>query len=101
MPRGREELARQLALGLSLVVLVLTILATLAFDADGARFQLTTSVSWIPDFGTDFALGVDGIALLMLLMIGITLLELLVAAIQAYVFALLTSVYLNDAVNLH
>ena len=37
----------------------------------------------------------------LLLMIGITLLELLVAAIQAYVFALLTSVYLNDAVNLH
>jgi F-type H+-transporting ATPase subunit a len=36
-----------------------------------------------------------------LLMVGITLLELLVAAIQAYVFALLTSVYLNDAVNLH
>ena len=36
-----------------------------------------------------------------LLMIGITLLELLVCAIQAYVFALLTSVYLNDAVNLH
>lgn len=35
------------------------------------------------------------------LMVGITLLELLVAAIQAYVFALLTSVYLNDAVNLH
>jgi F-type H+-transporting ATPase subunit a len=35
------------------------------------------------------------------LMIGITMLELLVAAIQAYVFALLTSLYLNDAVNLH
>ncbi|GLR47018.1 F0F1 ATP synthase subunit A [Sphingomonas astaxanthinifaciens] len=35
------------------------------------------------------------------LMIGISGLELLVAAIQAYVFALLTSLYLNDAVNLH
>ncbi len=35
------------------------------------------------------------------LMIGITLLELLVCAIQAYVFALLTSLYLNDAINLH
>ena len=35
------------------------------------------------------------------LMIGITMLELLVAAIQAYVFALLTSLYINDAVNLH
>lgn len=30
-----------------------------------------------------------------------TALELLVAVIQAYVFALLTSIYLNDAVNLH
>ena len=36
-----------------------------------------------------------------LLMIAISALELLVAAIQAYVFALLTSLYLNDAENLH
>jgi F-type H+-transporting ATPase subunit a len=34
-------------------------------------------------------------------MIGISALELLVAGIQAYVFALLTSLYINDAVNLH
>ena len=32
---------------------------------------------------------------------GVLALELLVAAIQAYVFALLTSLYINDAVNLH
>jgi F-type H+-transporting ATPase subunit a len=37
----------------------------------------------------------------MMLMVGITVLELLVCAIQAYVFALLTSLYINDAVNLH
>ena len=36
-----------------------------------------------------------------LLMIGITALEVLVAGIQAYVFALLTSLYINDAENLH
>lgn len=35
------------------------------------------------------------------LMVGISALELLVAGIQAYVFALLTSLYINDAVNLH
>jgi F-type H+-transporting ATPase subunit a len=35
------------------------------------------------------------------LMTGISALEILVAGIQAYVFALLTSLYLNDAVNLH
>lgn len=35
------------------------------------------------------------------LMIGISALELLVAGIQAYVFALLTSLYINDAEHLH
>lgn len=37
----------------------------------------------------------------MLLMIGICALEVLVAAVQAYVFALLASLYINDAENLH
>ena len=36
-----------------------------------------------------------------LLMIAICALEILVAAIQAYVFALLSSLYINDAENLH
>lgn len=36
-----------------------------------------------------------------ILMIGICALELLVAGIQAYVFALLTALYINDAENLH
>nr|WP_026359508.1 F0F1 ATP synthase subunit A [Sphingomonas sp. PR090111-T3T-6A] len=36
-----------------------------------------------------------------LMIIGVSALEILVAAIQAYVFALLTSLYLNDAINLH
>jgi NADH-quinone oxidoreductase subunit M len=71
LPRGRELLAKQLTLAVSLLVLVLAVLATVAFDTDGERFQLTTSVAWIPDFGVDFALGVDGIALVMLLLIGV------------------------------
>lgn len=36
-----------------------------------------------------------------ILMVAICALELLVAGIQAYVFALLTSLYINDAENLH
>ena len=35
------------------------------------------------------------------LFIGFAAAELLVGAIQAYVFALLTTLYINDAVNLH
>src|SRR3954453_18412447 len=71
LPRGRDLLAKQVSLGVSLVVLVLAILATVAFDSGGARFQLTDSWSWIADFGVSFALGVDGIALVMLLLIGV------------------------------
>src|SRR3954467_9803014 len=71
LPKGRDETAKQIALGTSLVVLLLAVLATVAFDTDGPRFQLTTSVSWIPAFGVDFSLGVDGIALVMLLLIGV------------------------------
>ena len=40
-------------------------------------------------------------ALSFLFIVGVAALELLVAAIQAYVFALLTTLYLNDAINLH
>jgi F-type H+-transporting ATPase subunit a len=43
-----------------------------------------------------------GVSLLsFLFIIGVAALELLVCAIQAYVFALLTTLYLNDAINLH
>lgn len=34
-------------------------------------------------------------------LIAITLLEVMIAVIQAYVFAILTCVYLNDALHLH
>ena len=40
-------------------------------------------------------------ALSFVFIIFVTMLELLVCAIQAYVFALLTTLYLNDAINLH
>jgi len=50
-----------------------------------------------------FAGGVlTGLAVMpMLLIVGIMLLELLVAFLQAYVFAILTCIYLNEALHLH
>jgi NADH-quinone oxidoreductase subunit M len=68
LPAGREATARAVALGVSLVELLLAVLATVAFDTGGPRFQLTTTASWIPDFGVSFALGVDGIALVLVLL---------------------------------
>jgi F-type H+-transporting ATPase subunit a len=49
--------------------------------------------------GTAMSLGIS--ALSFLFIAGVSALELLVCAIQAYVFALLTSLYINDAENLH
>ena len=71
LPKGRDRQAKQIALGVSLVVLLLAVLTAVAFDSGGDRFQLTTSVSWISDFGVSLAFGVDGIALVMLLVIGV------------------------------
>ena len=36
-----------------------------------------------------------------LFIVGVGALEILICALQAYVFALLTTLYLNDAINLH
>jgi NADH-quinone oxidoreductase subunit M len=69
--QGSDELARRIALGTSLAVLVLACVATASFDTHGPRFQLTMSWPWIPDFGVRFELGVDGIALVMLLLIAV------------------------------
>jgi NADH-quinone oxidoreductase subunit M len=71
LPRHRDLLAKQVSLAVSLVVLLLAVLATIAFEVGGDRFQLTSSWTWIADFGVSFALGVDGIALVMLLLIGV------------------------------
>ena len=49
--------------------------------------------------GTAMSLGISLLSFVFIA--GVSALELLVCAIQAYVFALLTSLYINDAVNLH
>ena len=49
--------------------------------------------------GTPMSLGIS--ALSFVFIVAVNVLELLVCAIQAYVFALLTSLYINDAENLH
>ncbi len=49
--------------------------------------------------GTALGWGISAISFVFIA--GVNALELLVCAIQAYVFALLTSLYINDAVHLH
>jgi NADH-quinone oxidoreductase subunit M len=68
LPQGRELLAKQIALAVSLVVLALTVVMALQFDANGSTFQFTETHEWIPAFGISYSVGVDGIALVLIAM---------------------------------
>ncbi|MGH3910693.1 MAG: proton-conducting transporter membrane subunit, partial [Pseudonocardiaceae bacterium] len=61
-PAGAKAIAMAFALG----EVVLAALAWWVYDPGGDRLQLTMSATWIPAFGARFALGVDGIALVMI-----------------------------------
>ncbi|HVQ89294.1 MAG TPA: NADH-quinone oxidoreductase subunit M, partial [Actinomycetes bacterium] len=69
LPRGRELLAKQIALGVSLLVMALTVAMALQFDANAdATFQFVENVPWIERFGINYGLGIDGIALVLIAM---------------------------------
>ena len=71
LPRGRDLLAKQLALAVSLVVLALTIVMSAAFEPGGDRFQFVQAYDWIPAFGVQYAVGVDGIALVLIALVAV------------------------------
>jgi len=66
--RVREGLAKYLALAFSLLTLVVVIIIAVKFQVGGPNYQFTEVYSWIPAFGVHYALGVDGIALVLIAM---------------------------------
>ncbi|GAA1881486.1 NADH-quinone oxidoreductase subunit M [Streptantibioticus ferralitis] len=68
VPAGRRTAAKWLALGFSLATLVLAAVDVARFTPGGARYQLTESHAWIRDFGVRYELGVDGIAVVLVLL---------------------------------
>jgi NADH-quinone oxidoreductase subunit M len=66
--RAREGLAKYLALAFSLLTLVVVIIIAVKFQIGGPNYQFTETYSWIPAFGVHYALGVDGIALVLIAM---------------------------------
>ena len=69
LPASLADRAKHIALGASLVTLVFGVAAALQFSTTStSKFQLVEEHSWIPQFGVSYALGVDGIALSLILM---------------------------------
>ena len=68
LPKEREVLAKQIALGVSSAVAIAGLLMATSFDRGTSTFQFVEKYSWIPAFGINYGLGVDGMALLLILL---------------------------------
>ena len=69
LPAAKPILAKQLALFFSTVPVAMIIAMALQFDANSKQqFQFVESVEWIPSFGVNYSLGVDGISLVLIAM---------------------------------
>src|SRR6266567_1658539 len=65
---ARDLLVKRIALVVTLVTLGVTIAMAVAFKVGGPRFQFTQTYQWLPIFGVHYAVGADGIALVLILM---------------------------------
>src|SRR3977135_2396561 len=72
--RGDEEqsapFARKIALTVSLLVFAETLLLGSRFNVASGEFQFVERHAWIPAFGIEYFIGVDGISLLLLVLTG-------------------------------
>jgi len=63
---GPVRLSKLVTLAFSVITLVWVIVMAVRFNTSGPTFQFTEEYSWIPQFGVHYALGVDGIALVLI-----------------------------------
>jgi len=61
-------------------VLALTVVMCAVFDPDGDRFQFVQAYDWIPAFGVQYAVGADGIALVLIALIAVLVPVVLLAS---------------------
>jgi len=68
VPRERDDLVRRLALGTALVTLGLSLVVAAGFSAAQPGFQYVETADWIPAFGIQYKLGMDGLSLLLVVL---------------------------------
>jgi NADH-quinone oxidoreductase subunit M len=79
LPAAQRALARWVGLVVSVAVLAVAVVLAISFDAGGPRYQFVESRQWIPAFGTGYTLGLDGIALVLVLLTAVLVPLLLIA----------------------
>jgi NADH-quinone oxidoreductase subunit M len=66
----RNALVRWLALAVSLATFGVTLALWIGFDSSSAEFQFVERAPWIPAFGIDYYIGIDGISLMLVVLTG-------------------------------
>jgi NADH-quinone oxidoreductase subunit M len=66
--RARDRVVKIIALVFSIATLGVTIAMATQFKTGGPHFQFAQTYQWIPQFGVHYAVGADGIALVLILM---------------------------------
>ena len=68
IPSDQVLRIKQAALGTTLLVAISGVLAWIKFDSSNTALQFVESAKWIPSFGINYAVGVDGLAIVLILM---------------------------------
>src|SRR5687768_505657 len=66
----REPVVRMIALVTSLATFAATLWLWARFDAASADYQFVEQYAWMPDFGIQYLIGVDGISLFLIVLTG-------------------------------
>jgi NADH-quinone oxidoreductase subunit M len=66
----RDAFIRWIAFAFSVATLAVTLALWAGFDSKSAEFQFVERAAWIPAFGIDYYLGIDGISLLLVVLTG-------------------------------
>jgi NADH-quinone oxidoreductase subunit M len=79
LPAGAKQFAKYAGIAVSLAVLAVAIVLAVGFQPGGAQYQFVEDHEWIPSFGTGYILGIDGIALALVVLTAVLVPLLLLA----------------------
>lgn len=78
--RRHAQLAWVFATGVSVISVMMCARLYFAFDGSTAAYQFTEKLNWIPSYGIHYALGVDGISMLLVILTCVTTLLVVLAS---------------------
>jgi NADH-quinone oxidoreductase subunit M len=68
VPKENGQLIKLIGFGVAAATFVVSMVVYAGFDAAGPQFQFTNEIPWIPSIGATYAIGIDGMSLLLIVL---------------------------------